>query len=98
VHSIDVALEGREAGSIRAEGYLDGELAVVLDDPIRAAERLLSQVDTKSVEVVTIYVGAAADASLIARAEEAVRRSVPRATVAAVPGGQARPLLILSLE
>ena len=98
VRSIDVALEGREAGSIRAEGYLDGALAVVLDDPVRAMERLLSQVDTESVEVVTIYAGAAADASLIARAEAAVRRSVPRATVAAVPGGQARPLLILSLE
>jgi DAK2 domain fusion protein YloV len=95
----DKGLEDNVAAMTRALGAVRTlEVPAGTADPAAVLERLLSQTETGSVEVVTIYRGAGADEALAESAVQACRRLCPRAAVDSVPGGQAGSLLIVSLE
>jgi DAK2 domain fusion protein YloV len=96
---LDNGLEANVAAMSSALGAVRTlEVAAGTTDSVLALEGLLAKEEAGSVEVVTIYRGAGADESLAECAVAACRRFFPRAVVDCVPGGQASPLLIISLE
>ncbi len=96
---LDNGLDANAAAMTSALGAVRTlEVAAGTADPVLALEGLLAEEETGSVEVVTIYQGAGASASVVESASAACRRFCPRAVVDCVPGGQASPLLIVSLE
>ena len=95
----DKGLEDNVSAMTRALGAVRTlEVTAGTADPVLALEGLLAKEETGSVEVVTIYQGAGASESVVESAAAACRRFCPRAAVDRVPGGQASPLLIVSLE
>lgn len=95
----DKGLEDNVSAMTRALGAVRTlEVTAGTADPVLALEGLLAKEETASVEVLTIYRGAGADEALAESAAAACRRLCPRAAVDCVPGGQANPLLIISLE
>ena len=97
--TLDKGLEANVAAMTCAFGAVRTlEVTAGTADPVLALEGLLAKEETGSVEVVTIYQGAGASASVVESALAACRHFCPRAVVDCVPGGQASPLLIVSLE
>jgi DAK2 domain fusion protein YloV len=79
-------------------GLLDGELIAVGDTDLEVVNQLLSRLDMKKAEVVTIYYGVDTE---VAEAEEisaAITKKYPRLQVELIRGGQPHYSYIISVE
>jgi DAK2 domain fusion protein YloV len=79
-------------------GLLDGELIAVGDTNLDVVNQLLSRLDMKKAEVVTIYSGADAEAAEAEAINADITKKYPRLQVELIRGGQPHYSYIISVE
>jgi dihydroxyacetone kinase-like predicted kinase len=79
-------------------GLSDGEVVIIEKDAESAARRLADRMLHNGGELLTVLLGADADAGLGAALEAHLRRTRPEVEVVVYPGGQPDTLLLLGLE
>ena len=82
----------------QAIGLLDDELVAVADEPIDALNQVLSKLDLKSAEIITIYYGADTQAEEAEQVSGSIRQQFPKLQIDIVQGGQPHYNYIVSVE
>ena len=91
-------LDGLSIKKRQAIGLLDGDLLAAGNDPIDVLNKMLTKIDLKKVEIITIYYGGDTELAEADKVSNSIREQYPQLQVEVVRGGQPYYNYIISIE